>query len=287
MAFVNPFLSIAGQIERVKAVATGYKTIATNLIQGKLLTGLETEAKYKGTVIGKVSEILTKPITLIAAAIAPAAVIHAGTISTAAAPIVSKVTAAAVAKPLTAAAVVVGGLVVAKSSKAKEAIVNAPSSINKFTSNVANFVDNPSAKTGAQIYKDNPVLAGAITAGTAIVVGAGLTGVVSSAINTAAVRANTAATAAVVAPAAAAIASNPIQAAPAAIAPAAAITAAPIETIKATATPVTATTPTKKKKKKAVKKKKKVYKAPKKKKKAKKTKKYKKKKTIKKKKRKK
>jgi hypothetical protein len=280
MAFVNPFLSIAGQIERVKAVATGYKTIATNLIQGKLLTGLETEAKYKGTVIGKVSEILTKPITLIAAAIAPAAVIHAGTISTAAAPIVSKVTAAAVAKPLTAAAVVVGGLVVAKSSKAKEAIVNAPS-------NVANFVDNPSAKTGAQIYKDNPVLAGAITAGTAIVVGAGLTGVVSSAINTAAVRANTAATAAVVAPAAAAIASNPIQAAPAAIAPAAAITAAPIETIKATATPVTATTPTKKKKKKAVKKKKKVYKAPKKKKKAKKTKKYKKKKTIKKKKRKK
>lgn len=83
------------------------------------------------------------------------------------------------------------GTTILKSSKGREAVVNAPASIDKFTTNAAALIDEPTMANAEKLYKDTPVLTGGLTIGGLTLAGLGLTGVASNILNTKAVRENT------------------------------------------------------------------------------------------------
>jgi hypothetical protein len=120
---------------------------------------------------------------------------------TAAAPITSSISKSYTSSFATAplktvaytAAAGVGGLVVAKSTTAKQSIANLPSSVDIFTTNTAKFIDNPTLETAKTIGQESPILTGAILAGTALVVGKAASGIISGVSNTIATNKNTAA----------------------------------------------------------------------------------------------
>jgi hypothetical protein len=92
-----------------------------------------------------------------------------------------------------------GGIVAANvlksSPQAQKAVLNTPSALANFGSNIGSAIESPNKiEAIKKVAKDNPVLtagAGLLAAGS---VGAAVSGVVSTALNTAAVRANTKAT---------------------------------------------------------------------------------------------
>ena len=83
------------------------------------------------------------------------------------------------------------GVTVAKSSTAKQAILKLPSSANTLTTNVAQFIDDPSTETGIKILEDNPVLSGALIGLGALSAGKGLISATTSLLNTSAIREQT------------------------------------------------------------------------------------------------
>jgi len=89
------------------------------------------------------------------------------------------------------------GVIATQPAKSAEAILNAPSSLANFGSNVGNLIKDPSLSNATNIVKENPVISAAV--GTAVAVGAGLgigglVSTVSNIQNTKAVKENTAAT---------------------------------------------------------------------------------------------
>jgi len=95
-------------------------------------------------------------------------------------------------KAKTAAVVSVGGLVAAKSTRVQKTITNAPSEINTFTSNLASFIDTPSVQSGQKVFAASPFISTTAAAGIVGAVGYGAGGLISTALNTSAVRRNTA-----------------------------------------------------------------------------------------------
>jgi len=63
----SPFFSIAGQTERLKNVADTFKQIGSNLISGKLLTGVPVAKKYEGTIVEPIAKAVSSPAFLVAA----------------------------------------------------------------------------------------------------------------------------------------------------------------------------------------------------------------------------
>lgn len=92
----------------------------------------------------------------------------------------------------TAATLVVGSAAL-KSEKTADAIFNTPSSLVNFGGNIGELIEDPSYANVKKIVEENPVLSAATAAGAIIGVGAGVGGLVASAVNTQATRANTAA----------------------------------------------------------------------------------------------
>lgn len=92
---------------------------------------------------------------------------------------------------ITAAVPVTAALI--QSPKAREAVVSAPSSLANFGSNVGQLIENPSISNATNIFKENPIVASTIVAGAAIATGAASAGVISTLLNTKAVKENTAA----------------------------------------------------------------------------------------------
>jgi hypothetical protein len=78
------------------------------------------------------------------------------------------------------AATPVVGLTVAKSSNLQKAILNTPAAVNKLTSDVASFADNPSLQTAKDIYEGNPFIVTAAGVAGAIALGSGVSNLMSN-----------------------------------------------------------------------------------------------------------
>lgn len=133
------------------------------------------------------------------AAIAAPAVIGSGALVKGAQAVGSKVVSSFTQSSLlTQGAVVAGGLVTAgaiarQPKKATKAILSTPGALTNFGGNLADFAANPTLDNAQSIWKENPVVTSAAVLGAAAVVGKGITGLVSSAANTLAIKENTAA----------------------------------------------------------------------------------------------
>lgn len=86
---------------------------------------------------------------------------------------------------------IVVGAVASNPLKAVESIASVPQSLGNIGVNVATFASNPSIENAKSIITENPVVSTLLAVGGAVAVGAGVSGVVASAINTQATRANT------------------------------------------------------------------------------------------------
>jgi len=71
--FSNKFFSLAGQRERLKNVALTYRMIGSNLLRGRVFTSIPVSPKYKGTIVGGASKILTAPAGVVGIPAAAAA----------------------------------------------------------------------------------------------------------------------------------------------------------------------------------------------------------------------
>jgi hypothetical protein len=86
-----------------------------------------------------------------------------------------------------------GGAIIAEPLATTEAIVQVPQSLANVGGNIAEFAANPSLDSAANIVKENPVTSGLLAAGAAVAVGAGVSTLVASTVNTLATKENTAA----------------------------------------------------------------------------------------------
>lgn len=87
---------------------------------------------------------------------------------------------------LTGGGLLIGDAILSSSNKANAAVINAPSDLKTFGTNIGGFVDNPSLETAWDIAKDSPWLTGLTVVGTGLALG--------TAANTLATAANTRAT---------------------------------------------------------------------------------------------
>lgn len=110
---------------------------------------------------------------------------------------------------LVAAPVVISA--VSSSKKLQSEIVNAPSSLAGYGSDIGKFVEDPSLKTASNILTEHPVLSAATVVAGVAAVGAGAAGVAASIANTRAIKKNTEVTQASGSPAAAGIPQGAIQ----------------------------------------------------------------------------
>jgi len=86
---------------------------------------------------------------------------------------------------------------VAKSATARKALSNAPQALGTFSTNAAQFIDNPSLGSAKTLVTQSPLISGGLAAAGLGIVGVGGAGLVSNYLNTSAVKKNTAATLAV------------------------------------------------------------------------------------------
>jgi len=63
-----------------------------------------------------------------------------------------------------AVAIPVAASVLTKSEKARSAVLDAPSSLSNFGTNIATVIENPSVATAKQVFTDNPIIAGGAVA---------------------------------------------------------------------------------------------------------------------------
>lgn len=175
--FTNPFLSLAGQKERLinagKSIAGAVQNIGSTLTLGAI-----PKVKFEGNVIAtKIAQNPVQTAAVIATVANPAgAVAAAKLVATKAAAAVKSVVSslsptqkvlAAVATPIAAGAIV-------SSKKLQSGIATAPSSLANFGSNIGKLVDKPSIKAAKELITENPVLTGITAAGALAVVGGGI-----------------------------------------------------------------------------------------------------------------
>lgn len=90
-----------------------------------------------------------------------------------------------------AGAGVVATNILVSSPKAREAVINTPTSLSNFGQNIGKVIENPSKETILQTVKENPIVAGAAVASTAALVGYGTSSLIASVANTKAIQENT------------------------------------------------------------------------------------------------
>ena len=140
------------------AVFSAPKTLFTKGVNAAIA---ETESKTRLQNVGSVLKTGTLAAVGVVTATSTAGKAVLSTVGRALVP----KSAGGVAAYAVAAPVAVG--VVKGSEKAREAIVNAPSSLSSFGQNVGKVVDNPSIATVKEVFTANPVIAGAVVAGAA------------------------------------------------------------------------------------------------------------------------
>jgi hypothetical protein len=189
--FQNDFFSIAGQKERL----------------GNVVNTLSAAVGIKGG--GVVSNTGNKTIDSALGAAASHPFVSAAVVAT----VINPMAAGTVAKKAVSslassfgsaslgqkAAVVVAAPVVASALAAspslRSGLVSAPASLSNFGTNLGSLAENPSLSNLTKIAKENPVIAAAAAAGGLLIAGSAVRGVASiaaTALNTSAVKANTA-----------------------------------------------------------------------------------------------
>jgi len=166
--FSNPFFSLAGQKERLTNVVATLKAAVTG--QGvKSNTGSQIADKILGTAASH--PFITAGVG--AVAVAPAA---AGAAAKAGIQSLAKSYAASslTTKVVVAAAVPIVGSAVLQSPKLQKGLINAPSSLANFGTNVGEFAENPSIEKAKDVFKENPIIAGGIAAAAAATIGGGI-----------------------------------------------------------------------------------------------------------------
>lgn len=79
----SPFFSLEGQAQRLKNVVDTFGAIGSNLIQGKILTGVPVAKKFEGTIVEPVAKAITTPAFIAAApAVAATGIVYGGAIAT-------------------------------------------------------------------------------------------------------------------------------------------------------------------------------------------------------------
>jgi len=192
--------SIKGSI-----VGKALDTLSAAFIKpGDTLQAVFSKDKTIDDVIKKVdSQSLTKNITstVVNTAVAAGVVVGFGAVASAAKagtliPTATKVLSATANKPklligAAVAAPVVIGAVSQNPLKAASTAANLPSDLANVGANLANLGANPSIDNLKTLVKENPVIVGTAAAGAALATGALSAGVVSSYLNTKAVKENT------------------------------------------------------------------------------------------------
>lgn len=189
--FTNPFFSIAGQVERLTNAKDTIIAAVTGKVQSN--TGISSVDKVLSTAASH--PFLTAGVA--AGAVNPSGALAAG--EAAASKVATSFTGAKLStQVLVVGGTIVGGSAVLNSKNLQSGLVNAPSGLANFGSNIGKAADNPSLSSVGTIYKENPVIATTATVlgGGALLGGIGsLASTAATALNTKSVNANTAATA--------------------------------------------------------------------------------------------
>lgn len=193
--FDNSFFSFSGQQERLLNVFETEKAVLTNIVNTVTLGAVGSQTNIVATNpsshIGKIGEaIANNPLTTAGAIVgAKAIVANSATIGSAIADTSLKT------KVITAiAAPVVLGAVAANPGGTAKTVLNAPSSLATFGTNIGAFTNNPSVATAATIAKESPVLTTIVgVGGTALLLGGlgSAASTVATSINTKAVNNST------------------------------------------------------------------------------------------------
>lgn len=191
LQFSNPFLSVAGQVERLKNVAAtlnaafnpfSSQKVQANTSSAGLNAGLEAFANHPyvtaGVIAGGVTAVNNPSKALaLAKSLIPKSV-------------TGKIAAAA-------AVPIVAGVVASNPIASFNAVAQAPSSFANFGYNVGDFAQNPSVEGAKKIFRENPIVAGIVGTLGVIGVGGGLglaANTIATLINSKATRQNTEAT---------------------------------------------------------------------------------------------
>lgn len=223
MAFTNPFLSIAGQAERLKNAGAAVLGAVQN-VASTVTLGAVPKVEFEGNKFAVA--IAEKP--------AQAALVLATLATPKTAVTVAKQAASGVAKvasstfsslsglqkaAVVAAAPVVAGTLIS-SEKARSGVINAPTGLVNVGTNIGKLIENPSVSNAATIFKENPILGTAAAVIPALVVGGAVTKTAVTVANTLAVSKQTKALESISAAAPTAAALPTVTASPAGAAPA-------------------------------------------------------------------
>lgn len=179
--FQNSFFSIAGQVERL----TNVKNTLVSAITGK-----GVQANTSNETVNKVlSTVASNPFT--------SAFVVAGAKNPTALKEATKSGFSSLSG--TGKAVVVGGAIagasaIATNPKLIGSVAEAPKNLSSFASNVTNFASNPSVLSAKEVFSDNPFLTTGAVVGATYIVGKGTSSIISTALNTSAIKENTKAT---------------------------------------------------------------------------------------------
>jgi hypothetical protein len=202
--FSNPFLSISGQVERLKNVVSTVGAAAQN-VASTLTLGLVKSSPIQANVSNQTAKKVLETVANKPAQTALAGAVIANPVGAFAAGKAISSTVVSGAKnifntlsPLQKAATVIATPVaigvVASSSKVRSDLIKAPSSLVNLGSNIGKTIDNPSFENVKTTFKENPVAAGVLVGAAALTTGALTAGIISNVANTQAVKKNTAAT---------------------------------------------------------------------------------------------
>jgi len=192
--FSNPFFSVAGQLERGSNVLQTLKAAVTG--QGvRSNTGVATVDKVLSTAAS--NPFVTAGVGAVAAG--PATALKAAQAGFGALPTGGKV-AAVVAAPVVVGAVAANPNLISQAAQT-------PKALSQFGGNVGTLIKDPSLSNAKQVIEDNPVISAGVAAAGALAVGRGVSGLIASGLNTAAVKENTQA-------ALGALPSNPVSSVP-------------------------------------------------------------------------
>jgi hypothetical protein len=172
--FENSFFTLEGQKERLANV----KNTLVAAVTGK---GVQSNTG-NATVDKVLSAAASNPLTT-AALITPVNTLSAAKAGFSARSSGAKVAVVA-ASPVVLGAAIANPKIVSKAAQT-------PANLAQFGSNIGEFSANPTWAGAKQIAQDNPVITGATVLGGGLVIGKGAAGILSTAANTAAVRANT------------------------------------------------------------------------------------------------
>jgi len=163
--FTNPFLSVAGQKERLTNVVQTVKASVTSGFAPKAALVVATAAAPK------LALSAAKEIVVGAGKVASNEFSKLG--------LVGK-TVVAVGTPVAVSTLVT-------SQKAREGLVSLPSGLVNLGSNVGQFIDDPSVSNAVDIFKENPIIVGAGIAGAALAIGKGVVPALATIANTRAI----------------------------------------------------------------------------------------------------